>query len=381
MNILQVIEPGMNGAFRHVQDLSEFLISKGHRVSLAYSSVRCCSQLFDLVKKVSQNGGQTLDLKISNKPGIKDIPALYQIMRFCKQQPFHAIHTHSSKAGALIRFLELAGCLRVPIFHTPHAYYGMAELWDRNLHWPDYVESLLSKANALTINVSEDERHYAMKKLNILDKQIAVVFNSVNFERFKPVSEKQKQIHRQTLNISDKDFVICSVARISPQKNVSTLYRAFAEFKKVIPKCHLIHVGTGKDIGGIEALEAELGISNNVTRVPFIEDPLPIYQVSDCFALTSLYEGLPLVVLEAIACNLPLVLSDVPGHSIFKNIGLTDAEFSRPMNIKSFVNGFLQNYHKWRNQNGPNHREIGLQYFHNETNQAKILDLYRKALQ
>src|SRR5688572_22314721 len=73
MNVLQVVEPGVDGVFRHVEGLTRFLSGRGVRVSLAYSDVRGSEGLRRLVAEVTLSGGRTLNLEVGNKPALSDL--------------------------------------------------------------------------------------------------------------------------------------------------------------------------------------------------------------------------------------------------------------------------------------------------------------------
>ena len=81
MNVLEVVEPGVDGVFRHVEGLTRFLASSGVRVSLAYSDVRGSEGLRRLVAEVIASGGKALNLAVGNRPAASDLFAALKLRR------------------------------------------------------------------------------------------------------------------------------------------------------------------------------------------------------------------------------------------------------------------------------------------------------------
>ena len=101
---------------------------------------------------------------------------------------------------------------------------------------------------------------------------------------------------------------ILSLARMMPQKRLDLLLLAFAQIRPA--DARLIILGDGPERPRLEALAQSLGIADRVNMPGFVEDALPWLRSADLLALSSDYEGLPAVVLEAFACNLPVVTTD-----------------------------------------------------------------------
>lgn len=103
--------------------------------------------------------------------------------------------------------------------------------------------------------------------------------------------------------------VILSVGRLRPQKDYSNLVRAFAiaRAKRV---CRLMILGEGPEAEGLSSLAAELGVSEDFALPGFAANPYACMRSAAVFALSSLYEGLPTVLIEALACGLPVVSTD-----------------------------------------------------------------------
>ena len=103
------------------------------------------------------------------------------------------------------------------------------------------------------------------------------------------------------------------VGRYSKQKNHPGLLRVFAETRKSQPEAHLVLVGDGELRSEVEFKIRELGLTPCVSMLGFRDDVARIMTCSDAFLFPSFHEGLPVVSLEASACQLPLIGSDIPG--------------------------------------------------------------------
>jgi glycosyltransferase involved in cell wall biosynthesis len=108
--------------------------------------------------------------------------------------------------------------------------------------------------------------------------------------------------------------VILGAGRLIPQKDFATLLRAFAMLHSK-RDARLIILGEGKLRPSLEALANELGVADAVKLPGFIENPYNYMANSSVFALTSCYEGLPGVLIQALACGCPAVSTDCPGGS------------------------------------------------------------------
>ena len=108
--------------------------------------------------------------------------------------------------------------------------------------------------------------------------------------------------------------VILGVGRLSEQKDFSTLIRAFAQVRQVIP-ARLMILGQGLEEKKLKALATELGIEEDFALPGFQKNPYPFIAKAAVFALSSLWEGLPTVLIEAMALGTPIVATDCPGGS------------------------------------------------------------------
>jgi glycosyltransferase involved in cell wall biosynthesis len=105
--------------------------------------------------------------------------------------------------------------------------------------------------------------------------------------------------------------VVLAVGRLDAQKDFNTLIRAFALVRQKV-LAHLLILGDGDERSRLEALVHRLGLQSEVRMPGFIANPYPYMRCADLFVLSSRWEGLPGVLIEALYCGIPLVATDCP---------------------------------------------------------------------
>ncbi|HEY5812121.1 MAG TPA: glycosyltransferase, partial [Terrimicrobiaceae bacterium] len=306
--VMLVGEPGLDGVFRHLEALAHYLCSREIQTDLAYSSIRGSPALHELVHFIEAHGGKTLDLRTGNRPALSDIPAFNALLRFVENRRPDVLHAHSSKAGALVRAMRVRG-MRLPIFYTPHAYYGMGR---RRSPLPllfDSIEALLSRIGR-TINVSRTEAEYARAKLRLTRERQLIIPNGVDCERYCPATDETRAKTRQLLGLPQDALVLGTVARYCYQKDPLTIHKAVRTVLQRNPRLWFIHVGHGSQWREVDGL----GTHERILRLKSFQPMESFYKALDGFVLASRYEGLSLSVLEALATNLPLILTRVDGN-------------------------------------------------------------------
>ena len=133
--------------------------------------------------------------------------------------------------------------------------------------------------------------------------------NAIDIKAYVVNKQIEKEV-RQDLRIPEGAFVVGHVGRFAPPKNHKFIIRVFAEVLKEKTNAFLLLVGDGDLRGEAEALTVELGIQNNVIFAGLRSDVNRMLQAMDVFLFPSIYEGLPLSIIEAQAAGLPCLISD-----------------------------------------------------------------------
>ncbi len=153
-----------------------------------------------------------------------------------------------------------------------------------------------------------------MLEAGIPDSKISVLYNGIDTEAWS--REHVKTTLREELGIPQSSPVIGYVGRIMPEKDLETWIRSAAIVAKQYPQATFVLVGEGRDgttLDGLKALATSLGIGNQLIFPGFRRDLLQVYAAFDVFVMSSLREGLPNSILEAMALGVPVVTTDVAG--------------------------------------------------------------------
>ena len=217
-------------------------------------------------------------------------------------QPYHSglFVTPGLFRGGIACFIKIALCsiMRVPckLFAT---------------HW-------LACGEAAAIN-GWGRRAYEKGKVTILP-------NAIDLNRFK-FSEPARQEIRMKYGIAENDFVVGHVGRFFPQKNHEFLIDVFAKFHKQKVNAKLLLLGEGPLQEHIKQKVESLGLSNCVSFVGLQKNVAPFYSAMDVFAFPSLWEGLPLTLVEAQYNGLPCIMSS----TVSRESVITDKVFLLPI--------------------------------------------------
>lgn len=293
--ILYIVEAMGGGVFTYIVDLANELVNS-YDMYIAYA-VR---------KQTPENYKDYFDKRIhlievenfarAINPS-KDIAAFFEIRKIAKRVRPDIIHLHSSKAGALGR-LAFNG-KKVPVFYTPHGYsFLMQNSSSKKRKIYKAIETICGKRNCTTISCSAGEHEESEK----LTKQAVYVNNAVNTEALQELIEAVPR--------KKHPFTVFTLGRICYQKNP----KLFNQVACANPDVHFLWIGDGELRGELTAPNIE--ITGWVQRNEALQ-----YSVNaDAFLLTSLWEGLPMSLLEAMFMEKPCVVSDVIGnHDVIHN--------------------------------------------------------------
>ena len=302
--VLMVLESSSGGTGRHVLDLSEGLAARGCDVHVLYSTGRADRFFLERVERLAGVRCAPLPMRTSIHPG--DFFAVRAVRRYLDAfGPFDVVHGHSSKGGALAR---LAAVGKSPAaFYTLHGLImmdpGLAR-WKRLFYLA--IELALSLRTARVIAVAPEEEREAVA-LGLGKSRVVRVPNGVGPANLAPRAEA-----RRAMGIPDGDFVVGFVGRLVSQKAPDVLVRAMKHVAAAAPNARLAMVGAGPLAESLRTLAGQEGVSDRVLWLGE-RDVSTVLAAFDVFAMSSCKEGLPYVVLEAMAAGLPVVATATAG--------------------------------------------------------------------
>lgn len=288
--ILYIVEAMGGGVFTYIVDLANELVDT-YDMYIAYA-VR--KQTPSNYKDYFDKRIHMIEVKNFARAinATKDIAAFFEIRKIAKEIKPDIIHLHSSKAGALGRF-AFSG-KRVPLFYTPHGYsFLMQNSSEAKRKIYKGIEIICGKRNCTTISCSEGE-HFESLKLN---KQAIYVNNGIN------MAQLQKLVD-EVGNSEPHPFTVFTLGRICYQKNPAQ----FNAIALAMPNIRFLWIGDGE-------LRSTL-TAPNITITGWAErkDALKYSASGDVFVLTSLWEGLPISLLEAMYMKKVCIVSNIIGN-------------------------------------------------------------------
>ena len=242
-------------------------------------------------------------------PGL-DFRLIFRLATKFREDKIEIVHTHNEAAhfyGCLAA--RLAGIRHV--INTEHSRHYLEGHWRRKLE-----KRFLALLTRKIVAVSEELQQASIELDGISPARLSVVLNGVDLDRFTSVSSIEKQEIRTRLNFKAVDKIIIIVARLNPIKNHEMLIRAFARLYVEQSKLRLVIVGDGELRSELETLVGQLNISH---RVCFLGDRIDVpdlLRMSDVLVLCSHREGLPLILLEGMAAQIPIVVTPGANKSL-----------------------------------------------------------------
>ncbi|MFT7626071.1 MAG: glycosyltransferase involved in cell wall biosynthesis, partial [Myxococcota bacterium] len=237
--------------------------------------------------------------------------ALARLIRLMRQHRFDVVHTHSSKAGILGRLA--ASISGVPVvIHTVHGW-GFHDRQSAAVQ--RFYVQLERKAAGVTsrwITVSDRDARVGVERGIAPASAFAIIRSGIDIDAFARARLPRATV-RQQLGLPLDARVLGTVGRLSQQKDPLSFVRAARHVADSVPGTHFVMVGDGELRPQVEAEIARLGLGEQFVITGFRPDVPELLQSFDVFALSSLWEGLPRVVPEAMAAGLPVVATRTCG--------------------------------------------------------------------
>jgi len=264
-----------------------------------------------LIKEASSITGLTIKKsRYLERPinPLKDLLALIEIYKFIKKNNIDIVHTHSSKAGILGRFVARLAKVKF-IIHTVHG-------WSFNDYQPLFMRSVFIGLERLSarfthklIVVSYYDRKKGLKNRIAREDKYRLIRYGIEYTEF--ISGDQKI--KEEFGINSTDLIVGMISCFKPQKSPQDFIKLSFLVNRILPNVKFLLVGDGILRNQVKKLINKFQLQNKVILTGWRRDIPRILSAIDVFVLTSLWEGLPISVLEAIAFSKPVVATNTGG--------------------------------------------------------------------
>lgn len=311
IRIAQVIEATTGGTRKHLWLLLTRLQMEYCSLTLIYSNRRDPHFWKDL-KQFEEKGVELIEVPMSREINpIQDWISLCKLTKIFANSRYDIVHAHSSKAGFLARLAAI--CTDIPaVVYAPHCFSFHYVSSKTTAAFYRLLERLASKTGNHLLCVSEGEARSALQNRLVSAEKVHVIPNTIDLAE-KRITRTLEEVRRD-LGIDPSALVVGTVAQFRPQKGLENLLKLIPSVLRHVPNTIFVFVGDGPLVARIRTLAETLGVEPSIRLVGHQENVWDFYQIMDMFALTSLWEGMPYVLLEASAMGLPLVATDVPGN-------------------------------------------------------------------
>jgi glycosyltransferase involved in cell wall biosynthesis len=366
LNHVALVIPGINrvgGAERQLIHLAQGLSRRGWRVSVVALADTGGDQATGLVK------AGIAFLSLGMRKGLADPPGWIRFHSWLRKERPDVVHAHLPHAAWLARWSRLAAPVRV-LVDTLHS--SSTGTWGRKIgyRWSNWLPDTVTAVSTAVADAHLQARMVRASRL-------AVLPNGVDVERWRPDAKMRAAVRRE-LEIAT-GFLWLAAGRLDPVKDYPTLLQAMVD---VPSSAQLAIAGTGTLEGQLREFANELGLEHRVRFLGFEPNVLRWMQAADAFVLSSRWEGLPVALLEAAACALPAVATDVPGTREVLVNGETGlhAAAGNPIDLAGAMTRMMETAPEQRRAMGEQARHLVVESFSLEAVLDRWEELYGKLL-
>jgi glycosyltransferase involved in cell wall biosynthesis len=303
MEVLHVVASLEGGAARHIVHLARELRALGIRSSVA-------SPLDHVALKTELEGSGFVFYELPPQP----IAALRRLIAVARERPYTHVHVHGHRASFLGRLAKPHFGRDVALVYTVHGYHPAHYLHPVQRWLVNGLERLLASRTDVFVCVSASTAEELQQAVPQAKGRCFVVENGIPFHPFSPEEfDTLRQGGRGEMRFSMNHFVIGAVARMHWQKGIDRLLQAFALISPAYPSARLLLAGDGPLKARLESQAHAMGLGMKCLFAGRTNQASRLYPVMDLFVLPSLWEGLPLTILEAWSVGIPVVAANVPG--------------------------------------------------------------------
>lgn len=234
-----------------------------------------------------------------------NLSGLRSILKFVKDQDLDLVHSHGYKPNILLSLLPGRNFKAVS---TAHGWAKQSTGIKGKLY--EFLDGIALKRMDRVVAVSravlDDLKRRGLKK-----EYIELIYNGIKIDGDTPGFDSLSM--RQKYEIPRDAFIIGAVGRLAKAKGHAHLIEAMPAILKEIPHCRLVIAGDGPLRGDLDAMIKRQGLADHIKLLGYVREMGALLAMIDLFALPSLSEGLPIVLLEAMVSEKPIIAASVGG--------------------------------------------------------------------
>lgn len=303
--LLMVTSQDWGGAQAYVFNLAKEMLSRGLAVKV------CAGGKGELGAKCQDSGIPFIQLKHMGREisPLSNLFSLLELYRLFKRHQPAAIHLNSSMMGFLGSLAaKLGGCRRV--VYVAHGWVFNENLpsWKAKLY--RFIEKSSARWKDVIICIHPKDKELAAEMEIKPKERIELIPNGIDIESFSH-NLLDRFSARRLLGLSNKDFVIGTIANAYPPKNLPWYLETCRLVHAVDQNLKFILIGDGPQMDSLKKKHSHLGLDGYVKLAGRMMDAPRFYRAFDLFVLPSSKEGMPITMLEAMAAKIPCVATDV----------------------------------------------------------------------
>lgn len=306
---------------------------------------------------------------------LQNLVAIFQARELMKREQFDVISAHTTLAGAVTRAAVLLLTHRPKVFFTSHGY-----LFSNQQGWKKWFylipEKICARVTDVLMTMNDEDFQLAKRHHLTRGKLYSIKGMGIDANRFAPYPPDKRIAMREQAGFKKDDVLFIYAAEFSKRKNQQMLIRAFAKAVHRMPKARLLLAGAGQELEACKSEAKALHLEQKIQFLGQVEHMEELYPLCDAVVTTSRSEGLPFHLMEAMACGLSAVASDVKGHRELVQEGKTGYLFNVE-NEEQLAEKLIKLYKmpKLRDQFGANATKKAAE-FALERVMPKILSIY-----
>ena len=234
------------------------------------------------------------------------LAAVDNLVRIIQSTKASIVHSHDAKSNVVASLAQLR--TGVPVVGSAYAWFGSRSVF--RVRFYEWLDVHMLRRFQAVMAVSESLKRESVE-LGLDPQRLVLIRSGVDYESLQQIPDRSAV--RRSLGLAPQDIVFGNLARLWPEKGHNHLLDAFRIVVNHHPSAKLVIIGTGPLEDRIRAQAKDLGIESSVVLPGFPDHIADLIHILDVQVHSSLYEGLPMAVLQGMAAGLPIVSTDVGG--------------------------------------------------------------------